>query len=148
MLPPSSGSLERIWKSRFTSLMSKGTYCSASYLMDSCNCSESMNGRLIFLMITEWPDTLVATSFSLILSSATSSRIVSATAEAFILHYADYADAQLAVYEELAEETRKVGDHVSQYSPFIERRVVALETSFETNAKAQGYIADLVELKG
>jgi len=69
-----------------------------------------------------------------------------ATAEAFILHYADYADAQLAVYEELAAATRARGESQSEYSPFIERRILALESDFAEPAAANAYLDDLAEL--
>ncbi len=67
----------RIWKSMFTSLASKGMYRSASHWMDSANSSSVITGRLIFLTITEWPETEVTTSFVLILKLLIRSRIVS-----------------------------------------------------------------------
>ncbi len=65
------------WKSRFTSLMSNGMYCSASHRICSASSLSVIAGRLIFLMITECPETDVATSFDLTLWAASRERIVS-----------------------------------------------------------------------
>ena len=46
--------------------MSKGMYCSASQWIDSASSSWLIWGRLIFLTITAFPDTEVATSVVLI----------------------------------------------------------------------------------
>jgi hypothetical protein len=77
-------SVLRIWTSMFTSLMSKGMYCSASHWIDSSSSSGVICGRLIFLMITECPDTEVATSFDLIFCDWKSSWIASTTALEFM----------------------------------------------------------------
>ena len=49
-----------------TSWMSKGMYCSASQWIDSASSSGLICGRLIFLTMTAFPQTLVATSEVLI----------------------------------------------------------------------------------
>jgi 3'-5' exoribonuclease len=72
---------------------------------------------------------------------------VPATAEAFILHYADYADAQLAVYEELADEAQKQGEFVSPFSQFIDRRIVTLPSNYDSPNKAQHYVDELAGLE-
>ncbi len=46
--------------------MSKGMYCSASQWIDSASSSVVICGRLIFLTMTAFPETLVATSLVLI----------------------------------------------------------------------------------
>ncbi len=57
----------------WTSLTSKGMYCSASHWMDSSNSSWLIRGMAIFLMMTEWPLTPMATSFCLMRISPRSS---------------------------------------------------------------------------
>ena len=69
-----------------------------------------------------------------------------ATAEAMILHYADYADAQLAVYDELAQEARNKGEQVSAYSSFIERRVLLPTAASKGDAFGNRYLNNLAEL--
>lgn len=75
---------------------------------------------------------------------------IPATAEALLLHYADLADAQLAVYEELVEKhTQEAsGDVVTSYSPFIERRIIP-PAGFETSRdKMVTYIDDFTARSG
>ena len=57
----------------FTSFTSKGMYCSASHWIDSSSSSCVMRGMEIFLMMTEWPRTPMATSLVLTFCCATSS---------------------------------------------------------------------------
>ena len=45
--------------------MSNGTYCSASQRIDSDSSSGDIAGSWIFLMMTEWPESEVAKSWSL-----------------------------------------------------------------------------------
>ena len=60
--------------------MSKGMYCSASQWIDSASSSWLIWGRLIFLTMTALPETLVATSFVLILWALKRRWIASITA--------------------------------------------------------------------
>ncbi len=57
----------RSWKSRYTSSMSKGMYCSASLLIYSASSSSSMTSRFTFLTMTEYPDMEMPTLVFLIL---------------------------------------------------------------------------------
>ena len=57
----------------FTSFTSKGMYCSASHWMLSSSSSWLMRGIWIFLMMTEWPETPMATSLFFTFSSFISS---------------------------------------------------------------------------
>ena len=59
--------------------MSNGMYCSASHWIDSFNSSAGMAGTLIFLMITEWPDSEVAKFGALAPVSSVSFWIASTT---------------------------------------------------------------------
>ena len=68
----------------FTSFTSKGMYCSASHWIDSSSSSWVMRGIEIFLMMTEWPRTPMATSFVFTFCWATSSWIASTMAEEFM----------------------------------------------------------------
>src|SRR6266496_4657398 len=60
--------------------MSKGMYCSASQWIDSASSSVLIWGRLIFLTMTALPETLVATSWVLILLAWKSRWMASMTA--------------------------------------------------------------------
>ena len=77
-------SVERIWVSMFTSLTSKGMYCSASHWIDSSSSATDICGIWIFLMITECPETLIAVSFCLIRISPISSWMAWTMAVEFI----------------------------------------------------------------
>jgi len=48
-----------------------------------------------------------------------------ATPEALVLHYADYADAQLSIYEETAKISREKGENWTEWNKFMERRLFA-----------------------
>src|SRR6267143_734535 len=61
-VPVSCSAGVRIWTSMFTSFTSKGMYCSASHWMLSSSSSWLIRGMEIFLMITLWPLTPMATS--------------------------------------------------------------------------------------
>src|ERR1700693_693331 len=63
----------------FTSLMSKGIYCSASNLIDSSSSSSVIAGRIIFLTITECPETENATALVLSFCSSTKPLMISTT---------------------------------------------------------------------
>jgi 3'-5' exoribonuclease len=68
------------------------------------------------------------------------------TPEAFILHYADYADAQLAVYEEEARHARERHESWSGWNKFIERRVFAGGGDFARERLPGEYADDLARL--
>ncbi len=68
----------------FTSFTSKGMYCSASHWMLSSSSSWLMRGMEIFLMITLWPLTPMATSRFFSLYWARSWRMASTMAVEFI----------------------------------------------------------------
>ena len=68
----------------FTSFTSKGMYCSASHWIDSSSSSWLIRGIWIFLMITEWPRTPIATSFAFTRCSASSPWIASTIALEFM----------------------------------------------------------------
>ncbi len=68
----------------FTSFTSKGMYCSASHWMESSSSSCVMRGSWIFLMMTEWPRTPMATSLAFTLCSARSSWMAWTTAAEFM----------------------------------------------------------------
>src|SRR5512134_474014 len=59
--------------------MSKGIYCSTSHWIDSSSSSGVVVGRTTFLMMTEWPEREVATSFSRTFSSRSAVLIPSIT---------------------------------------------------------------------
>jgi hypothetical protein len=59
-------------------------YCSASHWIDSSSSSCVIFGMLIFLMITEWPETPIAASRFFSLYWATRPRIASTIAVEFI----------------------------------------------------------------
>ena len=61
--------------------MSNGTYCSASHRMDSESSSSGIVGSMIFLTMTEWPDTDTATFGFFTPVDARSREIVSTTRE-------------------------------------------------------------------
>ncbi len=82
--PAASPSGVRIWVSMFTSFTSKGMYCSASHWMDSSSSSCVMRGSEIFLMMTEWPRTPMATSLAFSFCAATTSWMASTMAEEFM----------------------------------------------------------------
>src|SRR5438067_5924048 len=83
-VPVSTSAGVRIWTSMFTSLTSKGMYCSASHWIDSSSSSCVIFGIEIFLMITEWPLTPMATSRFFSLYWLTSCRMASTMAVEFI----------------------------------------------------------------
>src|SRR5438270_9527871 len=74
----------RICTSMFTSFTSKGMYCSASHCMLSWSSSWDMRGMEIFLMITLWPETPMATSRLFSLYWVISWRMASTIAVEFI----------------------------------------------------------------
>src|SRR3954464_420058 len=74
----------RICTSMFTSLTSNGMYCSASHWMLSSSSFRVMRGMEIFLMITLWPETPMATSRFFSLNWLTSCRMASTMAVEFI----------------------------------------------------------------
>ncbi len=83
-VPVSTSAGVRIWTSMFTSLTSKGMYCSASHWMLSSSSSWVIFGMLIFLMMTECPETPMAASRFLSLYCVTRLRIASTMAVEFI----------------------------------------------------------------
>ena len=68
----------------WTSFTSKGMYCSASHWMESSSSSCVMRGSWIFLMMTEWPRTPMATSRAFTLCSASSSWMACTIAAEFM----------------------------------------------------------------
>jgi 3'-5' exoribonuclease len=68
------------------------------------------------------------------------------TAEAMVLHYADYADAQLAIYEESAHEAQEKGESWSSYNRFLERRLYAGGAQVDRDRMPGGYAADLARV--
>ena len=68
----------------FTSFTSNGMYCSASHWMLSSSSSWVMRGMEIFLMMTLWPETPMATSRFFSLYWAISWRMASTIAVEFI----------------------------------------------------------------
>ena len=82
--PAASASGVRICVSMFTSFTSKGMYCSASHWMDSSSSSCVIRGSEIFLMMTEWPRTPIATSFAFTFCWAKSSWIAWTMAAEFM----------------------------------------------------------------
>jgi 3'-5' exoribonuclease len=69
-----------------------------------------------------------------------------ATPEALILHYADYADAQMGIYEEESKAAQQRGDTWTSYNKFIERRLYAGGSTFKDERLPGEYADDLARL--